>query len=209
MDKNLINYHENLSFLISLFIYFALVFCGVFWIKNSNEIFQKYTNSKDSFMEISLVEENIEENIIEKTEQIEEKISEISTEQVKPQIDIKNLANFKSQKLTDNLKKQNKKIAKNSGSSGIYDEYIGEVQNKLTALWSNYQKQAGNDAVIQITFDSLGNVIDTKIIRLSYDTEFNKKLKDFLFNLQNVKFPKPPKSPYDFLVNMKDLEKLN
>lgn len=227
MGKNFVNYREDLAFFISLVIYFSIVFGGVLWLKLHDEKAQNFTSQKDAFMEVSLIQEmqNLDEAKEEtkteqdfkpeKPEKVTEKVTEISSKKVeekiiKKSIDFGSLANLKSDKVEFAAKKEKanqSSKAQKSSNGGIYDEYRGKVQEKLQALWSVYQAQFGNDAIIRITFDNAGKVINTSIVRLSYDIQFNKKLKDFLLTLENAQFPIPPRSPFEFEANMKDLEK--
>lgn len=84
------------------------------------------------------------------------------------------------------------KDAGKSQLTGIYDAFKGGVRKKLTALWSRYNGGSNNDALVSITISADGKLKSYEILELSYDSEFNQKLRDFMESLYNQDFPKPP-----------------
>ena len=84
------------------------------------------------------------------------------------------------------------KDAGKSQLTGIYDAFKGGVRKKLTALWSRYNGGNNNDALVSITISADGKLKSYEILELSYDSEFNQKLRDFMESLYNQDFPKPP-----------------
>lgn len=84
------------------------------------------------------------------------------------------------------------KDAGKSQLTGIYDAFKGGVRKKLTTLWSRYNGGSNNDALVSITIYADGKLKSYEILELSYDSDFNQKLRDFMESLYNQDFPKPP-----------------
>jgi len=92
-----------------------------------------------------------------------------------------------------------------SQRTGVYNEFIGEIESTLTNIWSSYRAMPNQDATIELTIDRNGRV-SYKILELSYNTEFNQKLRDFLARIERMQFPTPPGGqPYTHKYKMKDL----
>ncbi len=74
--------------------------------------------------------------------------------------------------------------------SGQEDAFWSPVSNRISALWQRtIQTQDGLSADVRITIDNRGR-LTYKIIRLSNNSLFDKKLKIFLENLEYETFPK-------------------
>lgn len=121
----------TLGFLISILIYFSIVF-GIFMYVNSNELHvKKYTSKKDDFLEVSIVQKNhkttqIKEqkkpiNEIKKQELIQKEQKQVEEVKVnenteikekKSQPNVQNLFEKITLKPTKTIKKENKKIEK-------------------------------------------------------------------------------------------------
>ena len=84
------------------------------------------------------------------------------------------------------------KDAGKSQLTGIYDAFKGGVRKKLMTLWSRYNGGSNNDALVSITISADGKLKSYEILELSYDSEFNQKLRDFMESLYNQDFQKPP-----------------
>ncbi len=93
-----------------------------------------------------------------------------------------------AKKLVESLsftKVQNIKSSKN----GVYDKFRGKVQQILYENWQNtIDTVSGNSATVEISIDKLGT-FSYKIVKLSYNDEFNSKLVDFLEEMKDKEFP--------------------
>ncbi len=77
----------------------------------------------------------------------------------------------------------------NSKKSGEYNEYIGKISDMLDSRWQETPGTLpGNSAKVTVTIDKFGN-FSYKIDELSYNNEFNSKLKSFLESLKDETFP--------------------
>jgi len=84
--------------------------------------------------------------------------------------------------------------AQEQSSTGIYDEYKGKITDLLEAYWNETpETTAGAEGKVTITIDTFGNFSYT-IERLSYNTAFNAKLRDFLQRMRGIKFPPSPEN---------------
>ena len=82
-------------------------------------------------------------------------------------------------------KVQNLKSSKN----GVYDKFKGEVQKILYDNWQDtIDTVSGNSATVEIYIDKNGT-FSYKIVKLSYNDEFNSKLVDFLEEMRDKEFP--------------------
>ena len=103
-------------------------------------------------------------------------------------IDEKPIKKEIAKKMVENLnfeKSQNIKSSK----KGIYDKFRGKVQQILYDNWQNtIDTVSGNSATVEIYIDKMGN-FSYKIVKLSYNNEFNSKLIDFLEEMRDKEFP--------------------
>ncbi|MFK5880745.1 MAG: TonB C-terminal domain-containing protein [Sulfurospirillum sp.] len=77
----------------------------------------------------------------------------------------------------------------NSSKSGVYDKFRGEIQKILYENWQNtIDTISGSKATVEIYIDKNGT-FSYKIVKLSYNDEFNSKLIDFLEEMRNKEFP--------------------
>ncbi len=82
-----------------------------------------------------------------------------------------------------------KKENLNSNKNGIYDKFRGKVQKILYDNWQNtIDTVSGNSATVEIYIDKTGT-FSYKIVKLSYNDEFNSKLIDFLEKMRDKEFP--------------------
>ena len=112
-----------------------------------------------------------------------------------------------TKKATSSQKTQTKgEVARGkSQRTGIYNKFIGEIDSTLTNIWSSYRAMPNQDATVEITINTSGK-LSYKILELSYNTEFNQKLRDFLARVERMQFPVPPDgTPYTHKYKMKDL----
>lgn len=76
-----------------------------------------------------------------------------------------------------------------SSKKGIYDKFRGKVQQILYENWQNtIDTVSGNSATVEIYIDKMGT-FSYKIVKLSYNDEFNSKLTDFLEEMKDKEFP--------------------
>lgn len=182
------------------------------------EEIKKEESKKTEIKEIEkIVEKKIEEpkpaekaeKPIEKVEKKELNLNDLFNETTKDNKKLIENANLKNENKKESVKNAVQQADKKSGKSqmtGQYDEFRGGVQKKLQILWSRYSANSNDDALVDITFGANGKVIDYKILELSYNSEFNQKLRDFMDNLSMQDFPKPPggKSYTIHKINLKD-----
>lgn len=108
---------------------------------------------------------------------------------------IANSLNFSEQKHLTDMKK-----------GGEYDPFIGKVQEILEENWQKtVDTENGNVAKVTIKVSDTG-AFSYKIVSLSYNNEFNAKLKEFLIAMKGVAFPKYEKGPlFEMTVEFKDI----
>jgi len=89
---------------------------------------------------------------------------------------------------------------------GKYDPFIGKVQEILEENWQKtVDTESGNVAKVLIRVNDRG-IFSYKIVSLSYNNEFNAKLKEFLKSMEEVVFPKYEKGPlFEMQVDFKDI----
>lgn len=89
---------------------------------------------------------------------------------------------------------------------GKYDPFIGKVQEILEENWQKtIDTENGNVAKVLIKVSDRGT-FSYKIVSLSYNNEFNTKLKEFLKSMEGVEFPKYDKGPlFEMQVDFKDI----
>jgi protein TonB len=76
-----------------------------------------------------------------------------------------------------------------SSNNGVYDKFRGEVQKILYENWQDtIDTVSGNSATVEIYIDKNGD-FSYKIVKLSYNNEFNSKLVDFLEEMRDKEFP--------------------
>lgn len=89
---------------------------------------------------------------------------------------------------------------------GKYDPFIGKVQEILEENWQKtIDTENGNVAKVLIKVSDKGT-FSYKIVSLSYNNEFNTKLKEFLKSMEGMPFPKYDKGPlFEMQVDFKDI----
>ncbi len=127
------------------------------------------------------------------TKKIVEPKKEIMQQSRKKEIKSKNVVNNPkkkevAKKLVDSLSFESpQKI--NSSKNGVYDKFRGKVQQILYENWQNtIDTVSGNIATVEIYVDKDGT-FSYKILKLSYNDEFNSKLVDFLEEMKDREFP--------------------
>ncbi|AFL67884.1 hypothetical protein Sulba_0575 [Sulfurospirillum barnesii SES-3] len=109
---------------------------------------------------------------------------------------IANSLNFAEQKHLTDMQK-----------AGEYDPFIGKVQEILEEHWQRtVDTENGNVAKVLIKVSNQG-VFSYKIISLSYNNDFNTKLKEFLHSMESIEFPKYDKGErFELPVEFKDIK---
>lgn len=82
------------------------------------------------------------------------------------------------------------KVAKTPKSqmTGEYNEYFGKITRILQSKWSMYKADTNDNAEVEISIDVNGN-FSYNIKKLSYNSEFNDKVREFLQSMTFEKFP--------------------
>lgn len=108
---------------------------------------------------------------------------------------IANSLNFAEQKHLIDTKK-----------GGEYDPFIGKVQEILEENWQKtVDTENGNVAKVVVKISDRGT-FSYKIVSMSYNNEFNTKLKEFLTAMESMEFPKYEKGPlFEMQVEFKDI----
>jgi putative periplasmic protein len=76
------------------------------------------------------------------------------------------------------------------GMTGEYNEYYGSIERILQSKWNVY-KAGSNDKADVVIFIDINGKFSYDIKTLSYNSEFNDKVRDFLQSLTFEKFPPP------------------
>jgi len=93
-----------------------------------------------------------------------------------------------AQKIVKTLNFDNKKSIISS-KDGVYDKFRGEITKILDENWQNtIDTVSGNSATVTVFIDKSG-VFSYKIEKLSYNNDFNSKLRDFLEEMRDKEFP--------------------
>lgn len=263
-NDNTVKYPVFGSLFFSIFIYLALFVVLFFKITQYKEEAKKYTDSLDAFMDVVVIDTQVESNTPKATKVIEEKkakqepmeekkISQevkeqttmkeikppkevkkepivptkpkeepnlqdlfktVDTSKIKnkqePVVEQKTQSRKKSDTETTTTKKSASELIKNleidqvaktpnAQSTGIYDPFYGAINRILEQHWRAYRAQTDNSAEIEITIDKYGK-FSYNIVGLSPDNEFNQKVKKFLADMKNVKFPPAP-AGRDYIIN--------
>lgn len=94
--------------------------------------------------------------------------------------------------LVKNLQLDVEQTSTKSQSTGIYDEYLGKINDILLNYWQEtIETVSGLEGVAEIHIDKNGN-FSYNITRLSHNQDFNQKFRDFLTRMESVNFPASP-----------------
>lgn len=211
------------SFVASLALYLLCVF-SLFFTSNFQENAKKYTTSKDDFIDVFIEFDSDEssENLAKFDEINQQKttnkqsaqndLQDLFSQINKSNLDKAILSRQKSDEKTTNKSAKDivksLELAKNKGqkikqNSGIYDEYYGQITQILQDYWRNYKAQSDNSAIVRITIYKNGK-FSFKIVELSQDFEFNKKVRKFLDSIANITFPPSLQEKSVIDVNLQD-----
>ena len=110
-------------------------------------------------------------------------------------------------KIANSLKFAEQKHLIDTKRDGIFDPFIGKVQEILEENWQKtVDTESGNVAKVIIKVSNRGS-FSYKVVSLSYNNEFNTKLKEFLKVMESVEFPKYEKGPlFEMQVEFKDIK---
>jgi protein TonB len=94
-------------------------------------------------------------------------------------------------KIIDKLEfKQQQVLVVAGATSGTYDPFVGKIQDILNEKWQNtIYTSSGAQAEVEIKIDKNGK-FSYYIATLSYNSDFNLKLKNFLDNMLMEDFPR-------------------
>lgn len=96
-----------------------------------------------------------------------------------------------SRQLFDSINKDITNKAPATQAKGEFDEYKGKINRLIQEKWSLYRVGSANNAKVKVFIDRNGNV-KYKITTLTYDADFNDKVRDFLMKLSEDTLPPPP-----------------
>ncbi len=99
------------------------------------------------------------------------------------------LKDEKAKKITKSLEFDQQKSIISTQRDGIYDEFKGKISDILDSHWQEtIDTVSGNVAKVIISVDKFGS-FSYKIETLSYNDTFNAKLRNFLEEMSEEKFP--------------------
>ena len=154
----------------------------------------KEPNIKDLFSDIDSTKLKKDDGIkkVENKVQSRKKSEASSSKAAKEASDI-----IKSLKIDQNP------TAPKSQTTGTYDPFKGAITKQIERRWLSYKADSDNIAKIKIMIDQSGN-FSYEILELSYNEEFNAKVKECLEKLTMEKFPFNPDKSTTFDLNLKD-----
>lgn len=193
------------SFIVSLGLYFFIVILLFYKVANI-ELPVKYTNNQDAFMDVLLTTQDMSNLATEVKSQEDEPIkreldrnvdlnelfSSVDTKKIKNEIPEESQKKISQAKeILDALKSDLKESSPASGTTGEFNEYFGKINQIIESRWRRLKVGSNNQAKVRIIIDKYGK-FSYNIVSLSYNSEFNDKVRDFLPTLQDADFPKPP-----------------
>ena len=138
----------------------------------------------------------------------EQKKNQTTPTRVKPNKDeTKEKSESAASKIANSLNFAEQKHLIDTKKGGEYDPFIGKVQEILEENWQKtVDTENGNVSKVVIKVSDKG-VFSYKIVSLSYNNEFNTKLKEFLHAMESEEFPKYDKGPlFEMQVEFKDIK---
>lgn len=141
------------------------------------------------------------------TDAKEQKKDQTQKTRVKPNQDVtKEKSADVASKIANSLNFAEQKHLIDTKRDGKYDPFIGKVQEILEENWQKtVDTESGNVAKVLIKVNDKG-IFSFKIVSLSYNNEFNAKLKEFLKAMESTEFPKYDKGPlFELQVDFKDI----
>ena len=101
------------------------------------------------------------------------------------------------------LKIDQNPTAPKSQMTGTYDPLMGAITKQIQRRWQSYKADSANLAKVKVMIDQSGN-FSYEILELSYNEEFNAKVRECLEKLTAEKFPFNPDKSTTFDLNLKD-----
>ena len=110
-------------------------------------------------------------------------------------------------KIANSLNFSEQKHLVDTKKGGEYDPFIGKVQEILEENWQKtIDTENGNVAKVVVKVSDKGR-FSYKIVSLSYNNDFNTKVKEFLKAMESVDFPRYEKGPlFEMQVEFKDIK---
>ncbi|QKF61762.1 TonB C-terminal domain-containing protein [Campylobacter curvus] len=81
--------------------------------------------------------------------------------------------------------------APKSQATGVYDPLRGAIAKQIQRRWQSYKADSNDVATVKFMIDGSGN-FSYEILELSYNEEFNNKVRECLEKLTTEKFPFSP-----------------
>ncbi|MGP1359237.1 TonB C-terminal domain-containing protein [Campylobacter sp.] len=101
------------------------------------------------------------------------------------------------------LKIDQNPTAPKSQMTGTYDPLMGAITKQIQRRWQSYKADSTNLAKVKVMIDQAGN-FSYEILELSYNEEFNAKVKECLEKLTTEKFPFNSDKSTTFNLNLED-----
>ena len=101
------------------------------------------------------------------------------------------------------LKIDQNPTAPKSQSTGTYDPLMGAITKQIQRRWQSYKADSVNLAKVKVMIYQNGN-FSYEILELSYNEEFNAKVRECLEKLTTEKFPFNPDKSTTFNLNLED-----
>ena len=101
------------------------------------------------------------------------------------------------------LKIDQNPTAPKSQMTGTYDPLMGAITKQIQRRWQSYKADSANIAKVKFMIDQSGN-FSYEILELSYNEEFNAKVRECLEKLTAEKFPFNPDKSTTFDLSLED-----
>ncbi|QKG28638.1 MULTISPECIES: TonB C-terminal domain-containing protein [unclassified Campylobacter] len=152
-------------------------------VKPEPEIVQKTEEPslKDLFKDINISKLK-DDKVVKKTESLKEQSRK------KPEKNQSQNSQKKASDVINALKLDKVAKAPKTQMTGEYHPYFGQIERILQAKWSAYKADSNDNAEVEISIDLSGN-FSYDIKKLSYNSEFNDKVREFLQSMTFEKFP--------------------
>ena len=218
------------SFFVALSLYLTIVLMLFIKLTFFSEPAKKYTDDKDAFMDVVMVDREVAETIKapkQANEVVKQTQPDTKPEPPKP-VETPNIKDLFSSIDTTKLKKDNgiakpeQKVqsrkksevansqaakqasdiikslqidtvskAPKSQATGVYDPLRGAIAKQIQRRWQSYKADSNDVATVKFMIDGSGN-FSYEILELSYNEEFNNKVRECLEKLTTEKFPFSP-----------------
>lgn len=109
--------------------------------------------------------------------------------------------------LNDSLLIQDSNISSNNTKEqlvGVYDKFLGAIRRNLEQRWRLYEASGNFEVIIKFFIDADGKFGYTEYTK-SYNDNFDKKIENFLKNLDGKYIALPPNGQkYEIIMNLSD-----